>query len=314
MPRFPLRLVAFLMCGTMLSACETTSTPEAADLAGSPAAMSGVAGSSAITLDSEVQRAQMLRANGQFTEATQTLSQLMLAAPDDARVVGEYGKVLAQQGRAQDAVAFLRRAIELSSNDYSLYSALGVAEDQLGDQAAAKIAYETALKLKPDDPVVLNNYAMSRMLAGDPATANTLIDRAHAGADGNAQITRNVALVEKIAPAPAPQAAKAPEPVAAVVVPPKEPVVTAPLASVDVAKAPTPDAKSTPRPLSKLVAPGVVSQAVPKDPLAGPDATKKADDKQTADADGKTTVKTSTAPLADSIPQLRQTADASIPN
>ena len=74
----------------------------------------------------------------------------MLVASDDPRVVAEYGKSLAQKGRAQDAVEFLNRAIELSGNDWTLYSALGVSYDQLGNQTAARTAYEHALALKPE--------------------------------------------------------------------------------------------------------------------------------------------------------------------
>ena len=95
------------------------------------------------------------------------LSQLMLVASDDPRVVSEYGKTLAQKGRAQEAVQFLTRASELQPNDWTLYSALGVAYDQLGNQSAARIAYEHALTLQPGEASVLNNYALSRMLAND---------------------------------------------------------------------------------------------------------------------------------------------------
>ena len=75
---------------------------------------------------------------------------MMLVASDDPRVVGEYGKTLAEKGRAQDAVQFLTRATELQPNDWTLYSALGVSYDQIGDQASARMAYEHALALKPE--------------------------------------------------------------------------------------------------------------------------------------------------------------------
>ena len=37
---------------------------------------------------------------------------------------------MVQQGRPDDAHAFLKRATELKTNDWTLYSALGVAYDQ----------------------------------------------------------------------------------------------------------------------------------------------------------------------------------------
>ena len=150
------------------------------------------------TLDAELHRAQSLRAQGNYAEATRALSQLMLAAPDDARVVGEYGKVLAQQGRSQDAIAFLKRATELQPNDATLYSALGVAYDQADDPKNAKATFERALLLKPGDPVVLNNYAVSRMLAGDLDGAERLLAQAKASGGALPKISSNLALLAQL--------------------------------------------------------------------------------------------------------------------
>ncbi|MBN9572092.1 MAG: hypothetical protein J0H30_13925, partial [Alphaproteobacteria bacterium] len=50
-------------------------------------------------------------------------------------------------------------------NDWTLYSAIGMAYDQKDDFANSKLAYDRALLLAPGEPAVLNNYAMSRMLA-----------------------------------------------------------------------------------------------------------------------------------------------------
>ena len=61
-------------------------------------------------LDGNVRQAQLLRLAGKHDEAIQILSQLTLVAADDPRVVAEYGKALAQKGRAKDATQFLRRA------------------------------------------------------------------------------------------------------------------------------------------------------------------------------------------------------------
>ena len=107
-----------------------------------------------------------------------------------------------EKGRAQEAVQFLTRATELQPNDWSFYSALGVAYDQIGDQSDARMAYEHALKLKPNEPSMLNNYALSRMMANDPDTARQLIARAQAaGGASDPKIARNIELVNKLAPA-----------------------------------------------------------------------------------------------------------------
>ena len=75
------------------------------------------------------------------------------------------------KGQSKDALAFLKRAIQLQPNDWTLYSAEGVAYDQFNDYPDAQLAFAQALSLKPGDPTVLNNSAMSHLQAGDIAGA-----------------------------------------------------------------------------------------------------------------------------------------------
>lgn len=143
-------------------------------------------------------RARTLRQQGHPAEASRILSQLVLVNPDDAVVLGEYGKALAAQGRGREAVAFLSRAALIRPNDWTLYCALGVAYDQNGDAAHARLVYEHALQLKPNDTTVLNNYALSRAMAGDIAGAQKLIELA-AAQSSNTKVAGNQALIEKLA-------------------------------------------------------------------------------------------------------------------
>src|SRR5258708_31632635 len=160
-------------------------------------------------LDGEIHRAQALRAQGKPNDAAHALAQMMLVAPDDARVVGEYGKDLVLENRPQDAEGFLRRAIELQAGDWTFYSALGVAYDEEGDNKSAKSAYQRALVLKPGEPAILNNYALSRMAAGDFVSARQIIAQAQAAGGNDPTIARNVSLVmDSSHPTAAPLAAK----------------------------------------------------------------------------------------------------------
>jgi Flp pilus assembly protein TadD len=239
--------VSALLCGTALaSPSEQTSS------------------SLAQSIETGVRDAQIMRTQKDLNGAVRVLGQLMLVAADDPRVVGEYGKVLIQQGRAAEALDFLRRAVQLQQNDWTLYSALGVAYDQQGDYVNARAAYDRALVLKPGESAVLNNYAMSRLQAGDLDGAKHLIADASA-ASKDERVTRNLKMISAL----------------------KLPAAKAKTAPVAVATAPTvagkPGASASPHNLVRTLTPAegrnVVMQAVPFDPKAGPVArpkTKKA--------------------------------------
>ena len=208
MTRFSSSLIALLICAPALAGCASQGglfshsdankkapvASNAPDAAGDPA-------NAATDIEKSVREAQEDRLAGRYEDAIRILSQLMMVASDDHRVVGEYGKTLAENGRASEAVQFLTRAVALQPSEWSYYSALGVAYDQVGNQNSARLAYEQALRLKPEDAAILNNYALSRMLANDPDGARTLMARAQkAGGASDPKIARNIELVDKLAP------------------------------------------------------------------------------------------------------------------
>src|SRR5450432_194080 len=73
----------------------------------------------ATNLEDSIRQAQLLRLAGQYPEAIKHLSQLMMVASDDGRVISEYGKTLAAMGRPTDAVNFLTRAQQLQPSDWT---------------------------------------------------------------------------------------------------------------------------------------------------------------------------------------------------
>ena len=269
MHRQPLRAVAVSALAVWAAGCAGTQSAPSASAAtpakpatGTPPVPQRAAASAEASLDTELARAQSLRAQGNFAEATHVLGQLVLVAPDDARVVGEYGKVLVQQGRSDDAVAFLKRATELKASDWTLYSALGVAYDQMDDRKDAKAAYERALALRPGDSTVLNNYAVSRMLAGDLDGAQRLLAQAQAGG-GNTKVASNLQLLAQMRAkaGAASQKTSAPSRVANGAA---KPVSTSTASSASASPKPLSPKSLSPQPAT------VVMQQVPTDPHAGP--------------------------------------------
>lgn len=255
MDRSLARLAAALVLGTALTACSTFDTGSTASAPKKDAkAPATELKSLAADLDTQIRNARAARLAGDYQGATTILSQLMLVAPDSPGVVGEYGKTLVGEGRSKDALDFLKRAVQLSPHDWSLYSATGVAYDQSGDYANAKLAYQQALALKPGDGAVLNNYALSRLQAGDIASARQLMAQAQATGVADPKIAQNVALLASYAPGE----------------PPKTAAPSAPPAS-----SPAPSASRTavahamPAP-QKPMPTTVMMQQIPTDPKAGP--------------------------------------------
>jgi Flp pilus assembly protein TadD len=235
-----------------------------------------VAKTLAANLDSEIEKAKAQRLSGDLGGAAHAFAQMVLVAPDDARVCGEYGKTLVSLGRSDDAVAFLKRAIELRPNDWTLYSAIGAAFDQKSQFADAKTAYQRGLQLNPTSAALLNNYAMSRMLAGDLPAAQALIAQAQA-AGNDPKIAHNAALMTNLrgqqtadvtpshpvtsnAATPATQAL--PKPVATATLPPPQPVKTA-IAVPTPAKAASVPVKPAPAPVSPAPQPVKTAIAAP---------------------------------------------------
>lgn len=241
------RNVAIAVCAIWAAGCGAAGAQDATNPAADADSASATLPS---TMDGEIARAHMLRTKGNYAEAAKALAQLMLVAPDNPQVVGEYGKALTQEGRPQEAVPFLKRALELQANDWTVYSALGVAYDQIDDHAKARQEYEQALALRPGAPEVLNDYAVSRMLAGDLDGAQKLLAQASAADGSNEKIANNLALLASMKhPASAPEIARAP--------------------NLPVQHGGDRLVTAAPRALASA-APRVLMEKVPTDPLAGP--------------------------------------------
>jgi hypothetical protein len=89
-----------------------------------------------------------------------------------------------------------------------------VAYDQKGEYLAAQAAYGRALLLKPGDPTVLSNAALSHVQTGDLDGAEALLMQASPSAAEFPRIASNLALVRSLRNSRPPQAAA--------IVPPKE--------------------------------------------------------------------------------------------
>jgi Flp pilus assembly protein TadD len=79
--------------------------------------------------------------------------------------------------------------------DWRVLSAQGAAADQLGQHQQAQALYETALRIKPDDPGVLSNLGLSYALSQKLPEAETVLRKAAAQPNADVRARQNLSLV-----------------------------------------------------------------------------------------------------------------------
>lgn len=166
------RLVG-LMTGSALAALLSISSAESNWLFDSKSDQEA-----ASVVERALNAAKAARQNGDLDGAAAKLAYLVSMAPDNADVLAEYGKVLTEMGRPDDALIYYKRALAKNSDDWRIYNAEAVAYDEKHDFDASAADYAKALKLAPGETAILNNAARSRMMAGDLKGAETLLAQA----------------------------------------------------------------------------------------------------------------------------------------
>lgn len=116
----------------------------------------------------------------------------------DFGVKFEYAKALLAAGRKNKALVALNEASAQRPNDWQVYSAIGITHDALVQYGEAISAYRRALKLSPDNVVVMNNMAMSQAMSGHLADAIGTLEKAAGINRTNMHVRQNLALLYAI--------------------------------------------------------------------------------------------------------------------
>jgi Tfp pilus assembly protein PilF len=96
---------------------------------------------------------------GRADEALATLRRAIELQPADAEAHNNVGIVLLQTGRPQDAIPSLRRAIELKPEYSEAHYNLANAYTNAGQTSAAVVEFREALRGRPDWPEALGSLA-----------------------------------------------------------------------------------------------------------------------------------------------------------
>ncbi|OAF09055.1 tetratricopeptide repeat protein [Bradyrhizobium neotropicale] len=136
-----------------------------------------------------------LRETGQRAQAVAVLEQAVLGHPSNKALLAGYGRALADNGNFQQAFDVLSRAHTPEDPDWRILSAQGAVLDQLGRNEEAQQYYATALKIVPDEPLVLSNLGLSYVLQNNLPRAEETLRRAYERNPANSRVRTNFAFV-----------------------------------------------------------------------------------------------------------------------
>jgi len=128
-------------------------------------------------------------------EITQTTRALY---PRDPYLAAEYAASLIASERSVDAMQPLDEALAYAPAYGRLWSLKGAALDQQENYELARKYYARALEITPNDPSVMSNLGLSYALSGDPVTAESWLRRAVAVPGASQSARQNLALVLQI--------------------------------------------------------------------------------------------------------------------
>ncbi|MGE3142985.1 MAG: tetratricopeptide repeat protein [Hyphomonadaceae bacterium] len=138
--------------------------------------------------------AEALRLGGRNDRAAQVAQEALARFPDNAALLQTLGSALIAAGNPNDALRPLALVAHADARDWKSRVTLGVALDQLGRTAEARRAYQEALAIAPDNPIILTNLGVSHLLAAEPADAETVLRQAAALPNAPMEARQNLAL------------------------------------------------------------------------------------------------------------------------
>jgi Flp pilus assembly protein TadD len=197
-----------LALATGLSACKTTRSASGADPMTTGSVTSAGPSLKATARAAKVWKADMsnIRAGLAYARQLEALEQtgsqlavlkkLVSYHPKDMGLRAYYGRALLKGGRHVQAEGVFRAMITAGQRDWKTYNALGSALAEQGRYSEARAQYNQALRVSPGNVKVINNIAMSHILEGNPAQAETMLRRVLASPAGRGQtrIRQNLAL------------------------------------------------------------------------------------------------------------------------
>lgn len=121
---------------------------------------------------------------GRYAEAIAALRQAAALDSEDTQLLHDLGLVCLRAGRHAEAAPILRRAVVLEPDHAGAQHALGQALDAIGQTQDAIVAYKQAVSLQPDLTAALVRLAELQLITGSRAEAEAAFRAAAAAMPG----------------------------------------------------------------------------------------------------------------------------------
>lgn len=133
------------------------------------------------------------------TEDARLYMELLVGQGDDGpRFLTELGKAQIADGRSMDAVETLNAAIGQAPDLWQARSALGIAYDRLELFEQAQESYRAALDSSPENPIILNNLALSLAISGKLGESVSILSGLVRRSGATAQMRQNLAMLRAV--------------------------------------------------------------------------------------------------------------------
>jgi len=145
--------------------------------------------------DAGIKLAKALRALGRYDEAAAAADQVLVTQPTNLEALLESARAKIAAGQGFYAIDSAQRAEAVAPKDWRPVTLLGLALEQSQRDDDALAALRKAASMASDNPAVLSNLGMFYATHGDAASAEPLLRKAAAAPAAGAQERQNLALV-----------------------------------------------------------------------------------------------------------------------
>ncbi|WP_298214494.1 tetratricopeptide repeat protein [Acidocella sp.] len=155
-----------ILASTQINAADPSYTPSKVEMRNALATLTPIPPGDPLYAPAAVQEANLLNSLGEPDQAEALLDRLLATYPDDAGLLALAGDIRRTSGACRQALPYYQKAIAAVGEPppptaWPLFFDRGICEDETGNWAAAEPDIETALKLSPSQPYVLNYLAYS---------------------------------------------------------------------------------------------------------------------------------------------------------